>query len=172
MTAPSLSSLPHARFMAECLCVGSMGGSKLAVIMALVLSVTGHLRGRRSSAGCGGRRCCSNVLRELASFVSDRPTQLQLPVFIYTKKAVKSHIHQKAPANCCTWPVTHRPVSQCIFQEDVEIPGRLQQHQITIIHLGCPYSSSITNTSVHTFHISDTTPGSITLQYSCVLYLP
>ena len=79
--------------------------------MALVLSVTGHLRERRSSAGCGGRRCCSNVLRELESFVSDRPTQLQLRVFIYTKRAVKSHIHQKAPANCCTWPIIHRPVS-------------------------------------------------------------
>ena len=78
---------------------------------SLVLSVTGHRRGRHSSAGCGGRRCCSNVLRELASFVSDRPTQLQLRVFIYTKTAVKSHIHQKVPANCCTWPVTHRPVS-------------------------------------------------------------
>ena len=52
MTSPSLSSLLHTRSMAECLCVGSMGGRKLAVIMALVLSVTGHLRGRRSSAGC------------------------------------------------------------------------------------------------------------------------
>ena len=92
MTSPSLSSLLHTRSMAECLCVGSMGGRKLAVIMALVLSVTGHLRGRGSSAGCGGRRCCSNVLRELASFVSDRPTRLQLRVFIYTKTAVKSHI--------------------------------------------------------------------------------
>ena len=56
--------------MAECLCVRSMGGRELAVIMALVLSMTGHLRGRRSSAGCGGRRCCSNVLCELALFVS------------------------------------------------------------------------------------------------------
>ena len=92
MTSPSLSSLLHTRSMAECLCVGSMGGRELAVIMVLVLSVTGHLRGRRSSAGCRGRRCCSNVLRELASFFSDRPTQLQLRVFIYTKTAVKSHI--------------------------------------------------------------------------------
>ena len=111
MTSPSLSSLLHTRSMAECLCVGSMGGREPAVIMALVLSVTGHLRGRRSSAGCGGRRSCSNVLRELASFVSGRPTQLQLRVFIYTKTAVKSHIHVKILANCCTWPVTHRPVS-------------------------------------------------------------
>ena len=78
MTSPSLPSLLHTRSMAECLCVGSMGGRELAVIMALVLSVTGHLRRTRSSAGCGGRRCCSNVLRELASFLSDRPTQLQL----------------------------------------------------------------------------------------------
>ena len=92
MTSPSLSPLLHTRSMAECLCVGSMVGRKLAVIMALVLSVTGHLRGRRSTAGCGGRRCCSNVLRKLASFVSDHPTQLQLRVFIYTKTAVKSHI--------------------------------------------------------------------------------
>ena len=38
-------------------------------------ALTGHLRGRRSSAGCGGRRCCSNVLRELASFIWDHPTQ-------------------------------------------------------------------------------------------------
>ena len=144
MTAPSLSSLPHARFMAECLCVGSMGGSKLAVIMALVLSVTGHLRGRRSSAGCGGRRCCRNVLRELASFVSDRPTQLQLRVFIYTKTAAKSHIHQKVPANCCTWPVTRRPVRR--RSRNTWYQGRPQQHQITIIYLGRPYSSSITNT--------------------------
>ena len=110
MTSPSLSSLLRTRSMAECLCVGSMEGRELAVIMALVLSATGHLRGRRSSAGCGGRRCCSNVLRELASFVSDRPTQLQLRVFVYTKTAVKSHIHQKVHANCFTWPVTHRPV--------------------------------------------------------------
>ena len=65
--------------------MGSMGGRELALIMAQVLAVTGHLRGRRSSAGCGGRRCCSNVLRELASFVSDR-TQLQLRVFIYTRQ--------------------------------------------------------------------------------------
>ena len=76
MTSPSLSSLLHTRSMAEWLCEGSMGGRELAVIMAIVLYVTGHLRGRRSSAGCGGRRCCSNVLRELAPFVSDRPTQL------------------------------------------------------------------------------------------------
>ena len=109
MTSPSLSSLLHTRSMAECLRVGNMEGRELAVIMALVLSVTGHLKGRRSSAGCGGRRCCSNVLRELVSFVSDRPTLLQLRVFIY-KTAVKSQIHQKVPANCCTWPVTHRPV--------------------------------------------------------------
>ena len=40
----------------------------------------------------------------------------------------------------------HPSTSQCIFQEDLEIPGRLQQHQIAIIYLGCPYSSSITNT--------------------------
>ena len=79
--------------------MGSMRGRELAAIMALVLSVTGHLRGRRSSAGCGGHRCCSNVLRELASFVSDRPTQLQLRVFIYTKTAVKSHIHEKKRQN-------------------------------------------------------------------------
>ena len=29
-------------------------------------ALTEHLRGRRSSAGCGRHRCCSNVLRELA----------------------------------------------------------------------------------------------------------
>ena len=69
MTSPRLSSLLHTRSKAECPCVGSMEGRELAVIMALVLSVTGHLRGRRSSAGCGGRRCCSNVFRELASFL-------------------------------------------------------------------------------------------------------
>ena len=63
--------------------MGSMGGGELAVIMALVLSVTGHLRGKRSGAGCGGHRCCSNVLRELASFVSDRPTQLAAASSIY-----------------------------------------------------------------------------------------
>ena len=116
MTSPinSVSSLLHTRSMAECLSVGSMGGRELTVIMAQLLSETGHLRGRRSSVSCRGRRCCSNVLRELASFFSDRPTQLQLRVFIYTKTALKSHIHivhQKAPANCCTWSVTHRPVS-------------------------------------------------------------
>ena len=97
MTSPSLSFLLHTRSMTECLCVGSMGGRELALIMAPVLSVTEHLRGRRSSAGCGGRRCCSNVLREQASFVSDRPTQLKRRVFIYTKTAAKSHIHQKYP---------------------------------------------------------------------------
>ena len=97
MTSPSLSSLLHTRSMAECLCVGSMGGRELTVIMVLMLSVIGLLRGRRSSAGCGGRRCCSNVFRELSSFVSDRPTQLQRRVFIYTKTAVKSHIHLKYP---------------------------------------------------------------------------
>ena len=97
MTSPSLSFLLHTRSMTECLCVGSMGGRELALITAPVLSVTEHLRGRHSSAGCGGRRCCSNVLRELASFVSDRPTQLKRRVFIYTKTAAKSHIHQKYP---------------------------------------------------------------------------
>ena len=113
MTSPSLSSLLHTRSMAECLCVGSMGGREPAVIMALVLSVTGHLRGRRSSAGCGGRRCCSNVLRELASCVSDRPTQLQLRVFIYTKTAVQSLIHQKVSANCCTHG--RSPIDQSVY---------------------------------------------------------
>ena len=111
MTSPSLSSLLLTRSKTECLCAGSMEGRELAVIMALVPSVTVHLRARRSSAGCGGRRCCSNVLRELASFVSGRPTQLQRRVFIYTKTTVKSHVHKKVPANCCTWPVTHRPFS-------------------------------------------------------------
>ena len=38
----------------------------------------------------------------------------------------------------------HPSTSQCIFQEDLEIPGRLQQHQITIIYLGRPYSISVT----------------------------
>ena len=77
MTSPSLSSLLHTRSMAGCfVCVGSMGGRGLDVIMALGLPVTGHLRGRRSSAGCGGHRCCSNVLHELAAFVSDRLTKL------------------------------------------------------------------------------------------------
>ena len=66
--------------------MGSMGGRELAVIMALVPAVTGHLRERRSSAGCGGRRCCSNVLRELASFVSDRPTQLQLLEYLFSPR--------------------------------------------------------------------------------------
>ena len=117
-----------------------------------MLSVTGHLRGRRSSAGCRGRRCCSNVLRELASFVSDRPTQLQLRVFIYTKTAVKSHIHEEVPANCCTCPVTHR--HQCIFQEDLEIPSsRPQQHQITMIYLGCPYSSIINSITTYIYFL-------------------
>ena len=58
-------------------------------------ALAGHLRGRRSSAGCGGRRCCSNVLRKLPSFVWDHPTQLQLREFTYTKTASKSHIHEK-----------------------------------------------------------------------------
>ena len=144
MTSRSLSSLLHTRSMTECLCVGSMGGRELAVIMALVLYVTGHLRGRRPSAGCGGRRCCSNVLRELASFVSDRPTRLQLRVFIYTKIAVIAHTSKSIRK--LLHMAGHPSSSQRIFQEDLEIPGGLQQHQIAIIYLGRPYSSSITNT--------------------------
>ena len=61
--------------------------------------------------------------------------------------------------------------SQCIFQEELEIPGRLQQHQTTIAYLGHPYSSTVVS-QIHTFLIFDTKPGSITLQYSCMLYLP
>ena len=54
-------------------------------------ALIGHLRGRRSSAGCGGRRCC-NVLREFGSFVWDHPTQqLQLRLF-YIKTAGESHM--------------------------------------------------------------------------------
>ena len=166
MTSPSLSSLLHTRSMEECLCVGSMGERELAVIMALVLSVTGHLRGRRSSAGCGGRRCCSNVLRELASFVSDRPTQLQLRVFIYTKTAVKSHLHQKVPANCCTWPVTHRPVS--VFSKIWKY--RVGYNSIRSSFIWAVLTAVVSQ--IQTFLISDTSPGSITLQYSCMLYLP
>ena len=78
---------------------------------SLVLSVTGHRRGRHSSAGCGGRRCCSNVLRELASFVSDRPTQLQLRVFIYTKTAVKSHIKKYPQIVAHGWS----PIDQSVY---------------------------------------------------------
>ena len=43
----------------------------------------------------------------------------------------------------------HPSTSQSIFQEDVEMPGKLQQHHITIIYLGRPCSSSITNTYLH-----------------------
>ena len=43
------------------------------------------------------------------------------------------------------------PIDQCIFQENLEIPGRRQQHQITIIYLGRPFSSSITNTNLPYF---------------------
>ena len=77
--------------------MGSMGGREGAGCDdGTVLSLTGHLRGRRSSAGCGGRRCCGNVLRELASFVWDHPTQqLQLRIFIYTKTAAISHTYIK-----------------------------------------------------------------------------
>ena len=156
MTSPSLSSLLHTRSMAECLCVGSMGGRELAVIMALVLSMTGHLRGRRSSAGCGGRRCCSNVLRELASFVSDRPTQQSNRTYI-----------KKYPQNCCTWPVTHRSVS--VF-------SNIWKYLVGYNSIRSPKFIWAVLTAVvsqiHTFLISDTTPGSITLQYSCMLYLP
>ena len=54
-------------------------------------ALIGHLGGRRSRAGCGGRPCC-NVLREFASFVWDHPTQqLQLRL-CYTTAAGKSHI--------------------------------------------------------------------------------
>ena len=79
-------------------------------------ALTGHLRGRRLSAGCGGRRCC-NVLRELASFVGDHPTQqLQLRLF-YTKTAGKAHTkvyHQIVDYGWST-------MGQCMFQEDLEI---------------------------------------------------
>ena len=80
-------------------------------------ALTGHLRGTRSSAGCGGRRCC-NVMRELASFVWDHPTpqQLQLRLF-YTKTAGKSHIKMYQQNISYGWS----PIGQCIFQEDLEI---------------------------------------------------
>ena len=64
--------------MEACLCVGIVGGREGAGCDDDTNALTGHLRGRRSSAGCGGRRCCSNVLRELALFVWDYPSQLQL----------------------------------------------------------------------------------------------
>ena len=68
-----------------------------------------------SSAGCGGRRCCGNVLRELASFVWDHPTQLQLQVSINTKRQQANRTFiTNAPANyCSSWPVT---IDHCISQ--------------------------------------------------------
>ena len=137
---------------------GSMGGRELDVIMALVLSVTGHLGGRRSSAGCGGRRCCGNMLRELASFVSHCPTQLQLRVFVYTKTAVKSQIHQKVPANCCPWPVTHRPVS--VFSKKIwkYLVGYNSIRSRSFI-----WAVLTAVSQIHTFLNSDITPRSITL---------
>ena len=118
MTSPSLSALIHTRSMAKCLCVGSMGGGELAVIMALVLSVTGHLRGRRSSAGCGGRRCSATCRANSHRLFRIAQHSCSFEYFFtYTKTAVKSHRHQKVPANCCTWPVTRRPVS--VFSEKI-----------------------------------------------------
>ena len=58
----------------------------------------------------------------------------------FTSKSTRKLLHMAA----------HPSTSQCIFQ-DLEIPGRPQQHQITIIYLGCPYSSSITNTYLSYF---------------------
>ena len=80
-------------------------------------ALAGHLSGRRSSAGCGGRRCCSNVLRKLPSFVWDHPTQLQLREFTYTKTAGKSHIHEKC-TRILLRMAGHRSAN---FQEDLEI---------------------------------------------------
>ena len=53
-------------------------------------SLTGHLRGRRSSAGCGRRRFC-NVFRELASSGWDHPTppQLQLQIILQINRISK-----------------------------------------------------------------------------------
>ena len=119
-------------------------------------ALTGHLGERRSSAGCGGRRCCSNVLRKFATFVWDHPTQLQLRVFIYTKlqqanptymknaptsaassiylrqrTRAKSHIH-----TCFLFGTRKKSgiahhgrssIDQCVFQDYLEI---LQLKQI------------------------------------------
>ena len=125
MTSPSLSSSLDTRSMAECLCVGSMGGRELAVILALVLSVTGHLRGRHSSK-CWLRR--SPLLPQRVARTRHRWFQIaQLSCsFEYFVKNISrtsavsstnSHLDSSqiahtsnVLANCCTWPVTHRPV--------------------------------------------------------------
>ena len=58
-------------------------------------ALTGHIRGRCSRAGCGDRRCCSSMLRELASFGWDHPTQL---LFIAAASSVM--IMLPAAADC------------------------------------------------------------------------
>ena len=152
--------------MAECLCVGSMGGRELAVKMALVLSsVAGHLRGSRPRDCCGGRRCCSNVLLWLrrSSLLQQRVARTRIVCFgspntasccfeyLFTPRQQNSQIaHMSKSTRKLLHMVGHPSTSRCIFQ-DLEIPGRIQQHQITIIFLGRPYSSSITNTLIPCF---------------------
>ena len=119
--------------MSECLCVGNMGGGGLAVMMSLVLSLTGRLRGRRSSTGCGGRCCCSNVLRELASFVLGSPnTAAASSGYLHQGSWQIAHMHQKMYPQI----IAHgrSPINQCISQQYLDILGN---------YLGRPYSSSI-----------------------------
>ena len=71
---------------------------------------------------------------------------------IYLHQQDSSQIaHTSKSTRKCLHMVGHPSTSQCIFQEDLEIPGRPQQHQITMIYLGRPYSSSITNTNLPYF---------------------
>ena len=146
MTLPSLSSLLHTRSMAECLCVGSMGGRKLAVIMALVLSVTGHLR--RKALKCWLRRSPllqQRIARTRIVCFGSPNTAAALSIYLHQDSSQIAHTSTSTRKLLNIFWAGHPSTSQCIFQ-DLEIPGRLQQHQITIIYLACPYSSTITNT--------------------------
>ena len=146
MTSPSLSSLLHTRSMAECLCVGSMGGRKLAVIMALVLSVTGHLR--RKALKCWLRRSPllqQRIARTRIVCFGSPNTAAALSIYLHQDSSQIAHTSTSTRKLLNIFWAGHPSTSQCIFQ-DLEIPGRLQQHQITIIYLACPYSSTITNT--------------------------
>ena len=86
-----ISSLLRTRSMGGCLCVGRERGKEGAGCDDGTSALIGNLRGRRSSAGCGGRLCC-NVMREFASFVWDHPTQQLQRRLLCTKTASKSHI--------------------------------------------------------------------------------
>ena len=101
-----ISSVLHTRSMEECLCVGSMGGRELAVMMTLALWLGTLGEGAQvlaAEVAVAAATCCANSHRLFG--ISQHSCSFEY--LLTPRQQAKRTYIKNVPQTYCAWPVTH-----------------------------------------------------------------